>query len=99
MKKFSIVTWISLIVLVFYIIMLIASTIYGMYGGVNGFEWILAILYVSSIVIIPYYIIVFIISLICDRKVKKRIILKNIIIIILILIPIILYSTKFIFIK
>lgn len=99
MKKISIMSWISLVFIVLIILLVIGSTIFGIYGGVDGFEWILVILYVSSMVIIPYYIIIFIISLICDRKVKNKIIIKNIILSLLLILPIVFYISKFIFIK
>lgn len=83
--------------LIFFIIIPLGFTIYTLFSAPDGIEWVLAIIYIYSLFTIPYYIMMFIISRLCDNKVKNKIKLKNILMSIFIIIPFIMFIIIYIF--
>ena len=87
----SLVTKISLIVLIIVALFFILINVYSFMGSTKNeaFGWLIGINAMTAMLIVPYYLIVFFVSLVCDNKGNLIKTIRNIVIPILLILPII----------
>jgi ABC-type polysaccharide transport system permease subunit len=88
-SKMSKICFSSLILCILIIIGLVLFCLIGSHFSSSDYSWLLAIVLVYSVIYVPYYIAIFIISVICDQKIKTDSGLKNAILTLLLLGPVI----------
>ena len=87
-SKMSKICLSSLILCVILFVGLVLFCFIGSHFSSSDFSWLLAIVLVYSIILVPYYIGVFIASILCDNIIKKSYLIKNIILSIMLIGPI-----------
>ncbi len=98
--KFSAITIISLIVLILTIVVSVGLIVYSIIEANSDsndvYAWLIMIVITAAVLIIPYYLIIFITSIICDHKVKNKKLIKNIILAFFLLLPLLWVGKVFI---
>lgn len=98
--KFSGVTIISLIILILIIVASIGLIVYAMIeanvSGNDAYGWLIFIVLMVAFLVIPYYLVIFRASVICDRKIKNKKLIKNIILVFFLLLPFLWLEKKYI---
>ena len=87
-SKMSKICLSSLILCIILCALLVLFCFIGSHFSSSDFSWLLAIILVYGVILVPYYIGVFIASIICDNLLKKDYLIKNIILSIMLIGPI-----------
>lgn len=89
--KFSGVTIISFGILSIIAIAFFCLITYSFYEAtVNSNEaygWMIFIVMIAAFMVVPYYLVILVISIVCDKKIKKHKLIKNILLALLLLLP------------